>query len=439
MRKTTLKLRIVVWYTLWIIILLSFQLLIVGFSAEYLFEKRIKERVAEQLKEAIEDIEYKKGAVDFSDVDFFEDGVFISIYDEDGNLLSGRDMLPWSRYPYAQRNIRKAGNWFYLDQEHLGYYVRAASEAGSLSALYSGESLFILILLPIVTVIVVAGGYLIVSRSLKPLEEVTRAASGISDGNDLSKRIGQTNSAKEIAELSKTIDAMLERLETSFKSEKQFISDASHELRTPVSVIRAESEYAESNMDNKEEVMHSLSVIKQESNRMASLISQLLSMARYETGRSQMSKTKLDLSAMAQMTAEVMEREAEQKRIKIISKIEEGVFIDGDETLITRLMINLISNAIAYGKENGHILIRLEKEASFAHLEVEDDGIGIDEEDLLKIWDRFYQADNSRHSEGLGLGLSMARWIVNVHDGNIECKSQKGVGTTFIVTLSLYK
>lgn len=210
-------------------------------------------------------------------------------------------------------------------------------------------------------------------------------------------------------------------------------SDVSHELRTPVAVIISQCEYLLENENLSAEDKEEITVILRQAKRMSKLTSEMLMIARNEQGEQHLME-KLDFGLLSELVIEELQTKAQEKNIEITLQKQDDLFMNGDQTLILRMMMNLITNAINYGKTNGHIHIILKVENDQIVGEVKDDGIGISEEHLNKIWERFYRIDKSRSREngGTGLGLSMVRWIVNLHNGTIHVESIEDIGTSFI-------
>ena len=228
---------------------------------------------------------------------------------------------------------------------------------------------------------------------------------------------------------------MLEKVEKAFIKEKQFTSDASHELRTPVTVILSQCEYLLEDSTLKEDERASIEVIQRKAQNMAKMISQLLFLSRTDQNRLVLHKEYVDLSLLTEMAAEEQEEIAGKKGIRIERDIQEQIKGYVDETLFIRLWMNLIGNGISYGKENGWLKVSLKKKDGKIEGCVEDNGIGITKEQLTHIWERFYQADASRSGEegsGSGLGLPMVKWIVEAHGGEIEAESVFGEGSRFL-------
>ena len=170
---------------------------------------------------------------------------------------------------------------------------------------------------------------------------------------------------------------------------------------------------------------------------MSGLVNRLLTLSRSDSGRLKLDKTDVNLTEMCQMVAEQQAYVAEEKNIKVEQDIEEGIHIIGDEAMTIRVILNLMDNAIKYGKTGGNVKLSLRKEGGYAVCAVADNGIGISEENLDKIWERFYRVDSSRTEEGSGLGLSMVDALVKAHGGKIEVNSAPDEGSCFKVYLPM--
>ena len=290
--------------------------------------------------------------------------------------------------------------------------------------------------LPILILLAALGGRAIAGRSLRPLRKITESAREISDGGDLSRRIDLAPGRDEVHELADTFNGMMGRLERSFEAERQFTSDASHELRTPTAVILAECEMAEKTPDDTEAVQESVSEIHKQARKMSELIGKLLSYTRLEQGTRRIDREPLDLSELAEdVCAE--QRAVAGRDIAIECNAEPDIIVNGEAALLISLVQNLVTNAVKYGRDDGHVWVNVYSEGPNACVSVRDDGVGISEEDLDRIWNRFYQADRSRSDEsrGIGLGLSLARQIARLHGGRITASSRLGEGSEFVFSM----
>lgn len=308
-------------------------------------------------------------------------------------------------------------------------WVRGVINADSATSTLNAISKTLVFILPLFIVIAAVGAYIISRRAMTPIENITRSAKEISSGNDLSKRIEPGKSAEELSSLAQTFNEMLASLQASFESEKQFTSDASHELRTPLAVIKAECEYAMSDLAESEDKEDALSEISEQAEKMTKLVSALLTLSRTENGDKRYKLENTDISALLKS---VLQKFTPQKGITLNTDIEDGICMPAQSELFSLMAENLLSNAVKYGKENGTIKLSLKKDGNKTVLSIKDDGIGIKEENIEKIFNRFFRADESRSkTEGFGLGLSIAKQIAELHSGEITVLSVYGKGSEF--------
>ena len=293
-------------------------------------------------------------------------------------------------------------------------------------------------LLPLIVAATAVMGYLMTRRALKPVGQITETVRKIQRDGDLSRRICLGDGRDEIYRMASTFDDMLEQVENGMKRERQFTSDVSHELRTPIAAMLLQCEELLSRRELTPETREGVEMLTRKTRYLSQMISQLLLLSRADQGRARLSLELLDFSELTAMAAEEAQDAGREKRITVQAQIEPGLWLRGDETLLIRMWMNLLSNSISYGKEGGHIWISLSQEERYVRAEVRDDGIGISPQDLPHIWERFYQADQARSREGSsGLGLAMVQWIVQAHSGSISVRSRPGEGTAFVFRLPL--
>lgn len=288
-------------------------------------------------------------------------------------------------------------------------------------------------LVPGYMVVAAWGSYILAKRALRPIHQITQTAQSIK-GSNWSKRIEGIRSVDEVGELADTFNRMLDELEVSFQRERQFTSDASHELRTPMTVIRVCTDDA---LQTKEQdiIQENLLMIKKENAKMTRMISQLLLLSRGYEGRQHFEPEDILLFDMAESVIEEFAGEAREKSIEIHNVVPQQTFIYADQSLFTQLLVNLVGNAVKYGKEGGNIWIGVRCDEVSAKLYIRDDGMGISKEDKEHIFERFYRADKARDRSGSGLGLAIVKWIVEMHGGQIFVESRLGEGTVFYVVL----
>jgi len=285
-----------------------------------------------------------------------------------------------------------------------------------------------------VLVSIIVGNY-ISKKILKPIGQITDAAQKITI-NDLDERIVSEGPSDELRELATTFNNMIDRLQESIEKQKAFVSDASHELRTPISVIQGYIDLLDRwGKSNQEVLDESIEAIKAETINMKKLLEQLLFLARSDREQDGFEKVEFQLDAL---TTEVYrETELIDDHHAVILKNNDKVKINGDEQLIKQLLRIIMDNSIKYTESGGKISIDSRAVDDFVEITITDTGIGIAKEDLNNIFDRFYRADKSRNREsgGTGLGLSIAKWIVDSHLGEIEVESKLNQGTKIIIKL----
>ena len=395
-------------------------------------------------------VKYKKGYL-IIDRYFLEEmkDVQIGLYDKDGNILYGKnpltkdkeiDFVPsFSVSRVYKQSINKTPYYIYdrklVGKNLNGVWMRGmvplTNEMNQLASITKVAAMF----LPIIVILAVVFGLLISVKLLKPVNKMEEAASSISQGSDLKKRIDIGNGSGEIYDLADDFNEMISRLDDSFEAEKRFISDASHELRTPMSVIMAQTELTLEKDRTNEEYKSAIEVINRQGGRMNTLIDTLLDYTRLEQRADEYQMMPIDLSELVSSLCEDMKL-IKLKDITLEYDVDPGITISGHQVLLTRMLQNLIDNAYKYGNDGGNIWVSLKDNKDNVILSVKDNGIGISESGVNKIFDRFYREDTSRtHKKrmayGYGLGLSMVKKIVEMHNANIRVISEEGKGSEF--------
>jgi len=296
----------------------------------------------------------------------------------------------------------------------------------------------LLIGLPIIVVIAAVGGSILVRRALQPVEAMRATAEQISLSN-LRQRLPITATGDAIELLSRTLNQMLERLDRAYQQANRFSADASHELRTPLSVMRSELEISLRRQKIPAEFREQTSSILEETERLSNIVEGLLSLAHLDAGEVEIGREIFDLSALARSTLEQMQLLAEEKSIAVDVDAPQPVFVMGDAARLRQVIVNLLDNAIKYTMTGGTISLSVQSASAKAVLIVKDNGIGISQDALPHIFERFYRADKvrSRTMQGSGLGLSIVHSICQTHGGNVKAISQEGVGATLTVELPL--
>lgn len=293
-----------------------------------------------------------------------------------------------------------------------------------------------LIASPFLLLVAAAGGYWMSGRALKPVDRITRTAEHI-EAQNLSDRLPLSGTGDELDRLSATLNNMFARLDTAFRRITQFTADASHELRTPVAVIRTTAEVARSKPRSQEEYAKALDRILVESERTTRLIEDLMLLARADAGADGIVLERMNLADVVRESCAEAKVLAEAAEVRLLTGEFSECPIRGDEPALRRLMLILLDNAVKYTPPGGAVTVALSMDhragGQTAVVEVRDTGIGIAPEDLPHIFDRFCRAaqDRSRTTGGAGLGLSIARWIATRHAGDIRAESTLGSGSVF--------
>lgn len=443
-RRMSIKLKITLWFTAFMALIAGGCLILILVVDDHVARNEAYNLLTITVRENLTRVHLKdnRQLVLDEEFSFYKNGVYMLIYNKNKALLSGQTPPDFPVEAELENGISKAvagaAEDFYVFDLWIpsgwedGVWIRgvvlrhnSSQEVNSIFAVFS-------LILPFVIFSAAFGGYLIARRAMEPIEQITKAAGSISEGRDLTRRIGATGGGDEAGRLASSFDHMFERLEQAFETEKQFASDASHELRTPTAVILAQCSYINKYAGTEEECREGVQVIQRQAQKMSMLINRLLDMTRLEFGTRQLAREDTDLSLMVQELCE--EQDTKAKGITIETKLQEDLHARVDSQFFSRVILNLLENARKYGKEDGHIKVRLFSREANVILEVEDDGIGIAPEHQEKIWQRFYQVDGSREA-GNGLGLSMVHQIVRLHGGEIQVTSRLGQGSCFTVSL----
>jgi two-component system OmpR family sensor kinase len=300
----------------------------------------------------------------------------------------------------------------------------------------------LIVVAPIIFLISMIVAYVVVGQAFRPVDQLINEVEAITDGRSLHRRLPADTSNDELARLSLTVNAMLTRLESSFAALRRFTADASHELKTPLTVLRADVERAMHPGTARGDRMVALEEALQETARMSDLVNSLLTLARADEGRFDIHRTPVQLEPLVREVYETAMILGEQGHLKIVLLALEGGVVMGDRTRLRQLLLNLVTNAIKYTPEHGRVEISAtRREGHDVVIAVRDTGIGISATDLPHVFDRFWRADRvrSRASErgGFGLGLAISQWIVQAHGGTIIAQSRLGRGTVFSVTLPI--
>jgi heavy metal sensor kinase len=318
-------------------------------------------------------------------------------------------------------------------QDYVVVAVRPLDEvAGDLAVLRR----VLLLSLPPIVGLAGIGGYWLTRRNLAPLASMAAQARRITHSN-LETRLDAGAAAEELTVLSASFNELLSRLDRSFEHMRRFVADASHELRTPISIIRGEADVALSHDRSAAEYQQALGVVLDESRRLSRLVDDLLNLARADAGRVKLQVADFYLNDLLAECCRSAQTLAAARRVTIECPAHDDVALRGDEELVRRMVMNLIDNAIRYSPEGGQVTVALEARGSEVAIRIADTGAGIAPEAVPHVFERFYRGDKarSRQDGGFGLGLAIVKWIAESHQGAVDLASTPGAGSTFTVTL----
>ena len=435
--NSSIKLKIGLWYMGIMILLVFSSLAIVFYISENIIHSSVRTYLKDVVIHRIDYLTIKNGEIIIdSNFDTMIQNVEIAIYDKDFKFLYGNSPNGFEMDNRKSKDdkimIIRSNNqkWYVYNKTiELGDYGKVwirgvMPNIGQSSAIETVIQISFVIL-PFFLILSAIGGYIITKNAFTPIEKIRKIAEKINEGNDLSQRINLGKGDDELHTLANTFDVMFNRLQTSFENEIQFTSDVSHELRTPITVILTQSEYGKDSISSVEDAQKSFGIIEKEGQKMSKLVSQLLTLARMERGRQKLNIENINLSELLEIIIETQTLSAKTKNIKFVTKIMPEIYANIDEMMIMRVFTNLISNAISYGKQNGTITVELFLQENRIVSKISDDGIGISEDKLDKIWLRFYQVDPSKNGDNSGLGLSMVKKIIELHKGEIFVESER--------------
>lgn len=439
------KLRVTLWVTVMMLLLSAMVLVFVLVINGNTITDDPAGRLVRVVQDNVNDFEFDRGNLEWDDLTLYKRGVYCNFYNADGKLLYGAQPDTWRTELPFEANVLRTGESaagevyvfdMLVDMELTQIWVRGEVLTESGSGVMHTILILTCSLLPALLVLSIGGGWLIAWSAFRPMEEIIDAANSISDGDDMSLRVNMRRGPSEMRRLAASFDKMLSRLEQSFISERQFASDASHELRTPITVILAECDRARRKNRTREEFLGSIAVIEEQGRGMGELVQSLLSLTRMQQGTDRYPMRRADLSEFVESCCgEFVPQDT--RGITLNTEIEPGLEAEYNHALMSRVVHNLLQNAYKYGRDGGNIAVTLRREGNNAVLCVADDGIGIAEEDLDSIWQRFWQADASRGEDGgSGLGLAMVKEITEFHGGSVAVESELGRGSVFTVTLS---
>ena len=379
-------------------------------------------------------------------------GSTVAVFDGSRMLAASAPVVRADFEEAAARAARSPEGDLVLEMPHIGRHgARAAahrvSEAGSyltlavepldsIAASLQVVRRLLFLGLPFLLALAGIGGYWLATRSLAPLGWMAEQSRRIS-GSNLHTRLDIGNAAEELTVLAASFNELLARLDQSFESMRRFVADASHELRTPIAVIRGEADVALSHDRGASEYRESLAIILDESRRLSRLVDDLLNLARADAGHVHLQVREFYFNDLLAECCRSVQKLAAARHIDLECRASGDVPFRGDEELLRRLVVNLLDNAIRYTPPGGKVSAELDSQDGDVRVRVSDTGVGIAPDAAPHIFERFYRADKARSREdgGFGLGLAIVKWIAESHHGGVELASRPKAGSTFTVTL----
>lgn len=441
------KLKLTLWNSLLMVVLTAMILGIILTFSDDMIHSASQQTLIDMVMENGDELEFDDGKLDLDDVTLYESGVYTLLYSTQGDYLAGSYPVGFEGDPaFENQTVTEytVGNQTYYIYDYLSsvedspaqVWVRGVMAVDDLSSQYNVILKMALIALPLFVLLATGGCYLIAKQAFRPLEKIIATADHIRHNQDLSQRIALKKGSQEVRDLASAFDQLFAHLEDSFIAEQQFSQNVSHELRTPTAVILAQCEFAldqSATLADKEEA---LVVVQRQAGKMSKLVGDLLQLMRLERGLEQGAFDTVDLSELVEIVWEEQASIAPQG-VALVPHIQGDLQVQGNQTMLIRLVSNLVSNAYRYGASGGEIIVTLAQQGSEIVLSVQDKGVGIAPEHLTRIWDRFYQVDSARtadKSQSMGLGLSMVAEIAKSHQAQVAVTSEVGQGSCFTVT-----
>jgi len=328
--------------------------------------------------------------------------------------------------------------------------VAAAVDTRSRDQALSEVLGILVVIAPLLLIAAIGVAYAIAGRAFEPVDRMINEVQAITDGRSLHRRLPVDEPGDELARLALTLNEMMERLEKSFGGLRRFTADASHELKTPLTVLRADVERAMSPNVARAERLIALEEALHETTRMADLVDSLLTLARADEGRFDLHREPVDLEPLAREVFETAVILGEDAGLTVSMPNLEQATVMGDFTRLRQMFLNLVMNSVKYSPRGGSVEISILRSGRMVAFSVRDTGIGISAADLPHVFERFYRADRARTRKvptgespleiergGFGLGLAICQWIAEAHGGAITVRSRLGRGSTFTVTLPI--
>jgi heavy metal sensor kinase len=326
----------------------------------------------------------------------------------------------------------------YTTPEHERFLVEVGVPLNPVSTMLGHLFVQLSFGLPVALAVAIVGGYLLVRRALRPVEQIARKAEQITQHN-LSERLPIARTGDELEQLSTSLNHMIGRLEDAVQNSKRFVADASHELRTPLTVLRGELENLGLDARLDKTSRDTIGSMLEEVERLTDIVEGLVALSRLDAGEAKREWVSFDLAELTATTADQMNLLAEDKEISVQCSPQQKVFVQGDRARLKQVVVNLLDNAIKYTARGGTIQLNVTRQNGHAILDVADSGIGIPAEAVPHVFDRFFRVDKARTRDegGAGLGLSIVKSICTAHGAELQVDSTVGKGSRFRIKLPL--
>ena len=458
MKSLPIGARLTVWYSA----ILAVVLVLFGFSAYFGMRNSIHRTVDDELRGRVEAVrgliertsrygDAEDLRIELREHSELRGGALLQVSDEQGNWLYRSPAIRDYELPKVQNasfpttlafkgaplRILNAS----IPAGNRLYQVQVATPLDDFYDALNHFRMRMLVAIPLLLLCAAAGGYWMSRRALAPVDQITNTARKITVHN-LSSRLVVPPAQDELQRLSETLNEMLERLDIAFHKIKQFTADASHELRTPIALMRTRAELALRKPRDSDDYKGTVAQIHAELEKTSELIEKLMFLARADSDAEPLQFCRADVTEIVREACAQGRMLSEAKQIRFGEKLpQEPMDVQCDPQSLRRLFLILIDNAVKYTQPQGEIDVVVGREDGFLIGSVHDTGIGIAPEDLPHVFERFYRADKarSRDTGGVGLGLSIGRWIAEAHGGTIEVESSMGHGSIFQVRLPLFR
>jgi signal transduction histidine kinase len=454
MKTLSLRARLTIWYTVALVAMLVVFGVVVLTQQKRLGLRRadreldsMHETLVNILRAELKELDSPESAAVEARDTIASLGDAIAILDSRGvplamqlGRLTRADLLPGGLPPASTTIDTPSGEWrVHAETDTIGATRFTLIIARPLTDIAReqhevGEAM--LVVIPLALVLAGAGGLWLASIGLRPITLMARRATslpltGLED-------LGPAPRDDELGQLARAFNGLVARLRSALQTQRQFMADASHELRTPVSVIRAAADVTLSRHDREElEYREALAMTGAQAKRLGRLVEDMMVLARADAGAYPLRPVDLYVDDVVEECRRAVNVLAKERGITMTSSGASDVLIRGDEELLRRLMLNLLQNAVQHSPTHGVVSVDVSPNGSRVSVRVSDSGAGIPEADRMRIFDRFVQLDPSRRAEGAGLGLPIARWIAEAHDGSLSLESTGPAGTTFCVVLPI--